>query len=132
MRREAWLVLAAQALGDLGRETTKDDSVGIDEPPLARDLTRLSYVGLHSSPSLGARNGAGRKKAQDNRHLPRESNGSRGIGATAPTRVIFDRNQAQTVGWGYGPGSRAIPGFEDRGHLGRRPAALTHVNERPR
>jgi hypothetical protein len=54
MGRETGLVLAAQALGDLGRETAKYDAVGVHEPPLARDLTRFSYVGLHSSPSLGA------------------------------------------------------------------------------
>ena len=47
VRRELRLALAAQPVGDLGREPAEGLALGVDEVPLARDLARLGAVGLH-------------------------------------------------------------------------------------
>src|SRR5579863_9778310 len=41
MRRELRLALAAERIGDLGRETAEGLPVGVDEVPLARDFSRF-------------------------------------------------------------------------------------------
>jgi hypothetical protein len=48
VRSELWLVLTSEPLGNLGCEASKDDAVRIDEPPLARYLTRFGGVRLQS------------------------------------------------------------------------------------
>ena len=47
VRRVLRLPLAAERVGDLGRETAERLALGVDEIPLARDLSRLGAVGLH-------------------------------------------------------------------------------------
>src|SRR5436309_965525 len=47
MRRELRLALAAERVGDLGRETAQGLPLGVDEIPLARDLSWLGAVRLH-------------------------------------------------------------------------------------
>jgi hypothetical protein len=41
------LALAAERVGDLGRQAAERLALGVDEIPLARDLSRLGAVGLH-------------------------------------------------------------------------------------
>src|SRR5262249_41688322 len=48
VRGVARLALAAQAIGDLGRQTPEDLALGVDDVPVARDLALLSGVGLHT------------------------------------------------------------------------------------
>src|ERR1051326_2810427 len=41
------LALAAQRVGDLGREPPEREARGVDDVPVARDFSRLGVVGLH-------------------------------------------------------------------------------------
>src|SRR5205814_3420658 len=46
--RELRLALAAQTLGDLGRETAQGLALGIHDVPVALNLARFGAVGLHT------------------------------------------------------------------------------------
>src|SRR5205085_1471116 len=45
---ELWLALAAQAVGDLRRETAQGLTLGIDDVPVACDFACFGAVGLHT------------------------------------------------------------------------------------
>src|SRR4051812_23675977 len=45
VRREDWLVLAANDLGDLTRESAEDHAFGIDDEPLLLDIARAGAKG---------------------------------------------------------------------------------------
>src|SRR5579862_1087309 len=55
VRRVLRLPLAAERVRDLGRETAERLALGVDEIPLARDLSRLGAVGLHRKRRTEAR-----------------------------------------------------------------------------
>src|SRR5262245_35426931 len=55
VRRVLRLPLAAESVGDLGRETAERLAFGVDEVPLARDLSRFGAVRLHEKGRTGAR-----------------------------------------------------------------------------
>src|SRR4249919_2912301 len=55
VRRVLRLALAAERVGDLGRETAERLALVVDEIPLARDLSRLGAVGLHRKRRTRAR-----------------------------------------------------------------------------
>ena len=48
VRRERRLALAAQAVGDHGRETAQGLPLGVDDEPVALNLARFGAVGLHT------------------------------------------------------------------------------------
>src|SRR5690242_8461034 len=48
MRSERRLALAAQTVGDHGRETAKGLPLGVDDEPVALNLARFGAVGLHT------------------------------------------------------------------------------------
>ena len=48
VRRVLRLVLAAERVGDLRRETAERLAVGVDDVPVAGDLARLCVPGLHN------------------------------------------------------------------------------------
>ncbi len=47
VRRKGGLVLAAQPVGDDGRETPEDDVLGVDQKPAVGDLGWFGGIGLH-------------------------------------------------------------------------------------
>ncbi len=47
MRAVAWLVLALEAVGDLGREPSQGLAVGIDDEPVAAHVSRIGEYSLH-------------------------------------------------------------------------------------
>src|SRR3954452_1802763 len=55
VRGELRLPLAAERVGDLRREPAERLALGVDEIPLARDLSRLGAVGLHRKRRTPAR-----------------------------------------------------------------------------
>src|SRR5207237_9087678 len=59
VRRVLRLRLAAQRVGDLGRQATEGLALGVNDVPAARDLARLRVPGLlHGNGGLGVRRGA--------------------------------------------------------------------------
>jgi hypothetical protein len=65
VRRVDRLALAAQRVGDLGRQPSEGLTLGVDDVPVARDLSRLGCVGLHKTESDGPSARRGRIVAKD-------------------------------------------------------------------
>src|SRR5471032_3120837 len=78
MRRELRLVLAAQPLGDLGRETPEGLALGIHDQPVALNLARFWVVRLHE------KQGAGRGPPGGNGSSRQGSTWARGRVGTTP------------------------------------------------
>src|SRR5581483_170825 len=71
VRRELRLALAAERVGDLRRETAESLPLGVDEIPLALDLSGLGAVGLHHEKG---RTGARRRRIVANARSSPASN----------------------------------------------------------
>src|SRR5918992_3348698 len=128
VRSKVRLVFASQTLSDLGRETSKDDPVGIDEPPLARYLTRFGGVGLQS-PTLVARKNS--SPLREKRRITALSWGVNRPGWAGPARFVLDRHEAEAVWSSHRTRRGSVLDLEDRRHLVGSPLALAHLEQCP-
>ena len=84
VRRVLGLALAAQRVGDLGREAAERLALGIDDVPVALAVLGCCYVGLHVLEATKSRAAAERGRSDDSR----VARGPRGQGYTAAAKEL--------------------------------------------